>query len=122
MASEGATKIKPFANPALRRAGLGHLAVGDSPRSPPRNGCRSADSPDGGGRRGFALFCLATAGLILLPMAGPYAVDNGLLPYIAPTTDWIRLPRRFPVTVDLVNPPPGLTLYMGADARCIVFP
>ena len=48
--------------------------------------------------------------------------ENGLLPYIAPTTDWIRLPRRFPVTVDLVNPPPGLTLYMGADARCIVFP
>jgi multidrug efflux system membrane fusion protein len=48
--------------------------------------------------------------------------DNGLLPYIAPTTDWIRLPHRFPVTVHLVNPPPGLTLYMGADASCIVFP
>ena len=59
----------PFANPALRRVGLGHLAVGDAPRGPPRNGCRSADSPDGGGRRGFALFCLASDCLTLLPMA-----------------------------------------------------
>jgi multidrug efflux system membrane fusion protein len=48
--------------------------------------------------------------------------DDGLLPYVAPTTDWIRLQHRFPVTIDLVDPPPGLTLYMGADARCLVFP
>jgi membrane fusion protein, multidrug efflux system len=48
--------------------------------------------------------------------------DNGLLPYVAPTTDWIRLQHRFPVTIDLVNPPAGLTLYMGADARCLIFP
>jgi multidrug efflux system membrane fusion protein len=45
-----------------------------------------------------------------------------LLPYVAPTTDWIRLQRRFPVTLTLVDPPPDLTLYMGADARAIVFP
>ncbi len=32
----------PFANPALRRVGLGHLAGGDSPRGSPWNGCRSA--------------------------------------------------------------------------------
>jgi membrane fusion protein, multidrug efflux system len=50
------------------------------------------------------------------------AVEGGLLPYVAPTTDWIRLPHRFPVTLDLVDPPPNLTLYMGADARTIVFP
>ena len=48
--------------------------------------------------------------------------DDGLLPYVAPTTDWIRLQHRFPVTLDLVNPPPGLVLYMGADARCVIFP
>jgi len=48
--------------------------------------------------------------------------DDGLLHYVPPTTDWIRLQHRFPVTVVLVNPPPGLTFYMGADARCIVFP
>jgi multidrug efflux system membrane fusion protein len=47
---------------------------------------------------------------------------GGLLPYVAPTTDWIRLQHRFPVTLDLVNPPAGLTYYMGADASCIIFP
>lgn len=45
-----------------------------------------------------------------------------LLPYVAPTTDWIRLQRRVPVTVTLVDPPPGLKLYMGTDARTIIFP
>jgi multidrug efflux system membrane fusion protein len=44
-----------------------------------------------------------------------------LLPYVAPTTDWIRLQRRFPVTIDLVDGD-GLTLYMGADARTVIFP
>jgi multidrug efflux system membrane fusion protein len=45
-----------------------------------------------------------------------------LLPYVAPTTDWIRLLRRIPVTLFLVDPPPDLTLYMGADARVVIFP
>jgi multidrug efflux system membrane fusion protein len=44
-----------------------------------------------------------------------------LLPYVAPTTDWIRLQRRIPVTMVLVDPPPGGVLYMGADARTVVF-
>ncbi len=43
-----------------------------------------------------------------------------LLPYVAPTTDWIRLERRFPVTLTLVDPPKEL--YMGADARVVIFP
>jgi multidrug efflux system membrane fusion protein len=47
--------------------------------------------------------------------------DIGLLPYVAPTTDWIRLQHRFPVTIDLVNPPADMTFYMGADASCVVF-
>jgi uncharacterized membrane protein YccC len=34
-----------------------------------------------------------------------------LLPYVAPTTDWIRLQRRFPVTLMLVDPPSDLKLY-----------
>jgi multidrug efflux system membrane fusion protein len=46
----------------------------------------------------------------------------GLLPYVAPTTDWIRLPRRFPVTLILIDPPPDLRLFMGADARVVIFP
>lgn len=48
--------------------------------------------------------------------------ETKLLPYVAPTTDWIRLQRRIPVTITLVDPPPGLKLYMGADARTIIFP
>jgi len=47
--------------------------------------------------------------------------DTGLLPYVTPTTDWIRLQHRFPVTLVLVNPPADLTYYMGADASCVVF-
>ncbi|HVY14866.1 MAG TPA: hypothetical protein VHB27_06545, partial [Rhodopila sp.] len=46
----------------------------------------------------------------------------GLLPYVAPTTDWIRLQRRFPVTLTLVDPPSDLPLYMGADARVLILP
>jgi multidrug efflux system membrane fusion protein len=45
-----------------------------------------------------------------------------LLPYVAPTTDWIRLQRRIPVTIVLVDPPPDGKLYMGADARTLIFP
>jgi multidrug efflux system membrane fusion protein len=45
-----------------------------------------------------------------------------LLPYVAPTTDWIRLQRRIPVTLTLVDPPPDLKLYMGADARVLILP
>jgi multidrug efflux system membrane fusion protein len=46
----------------------------------------------------------------------------GLLPYVAPTTDWIRLQRRFPVTLTLVDRPPDDLLFMGADARVVIFP
>ncbi len=45
-----------------------------------------------------------------------------LMPYVAPTTDWIRLQRRIPVTLTLVDPPAGLKLYMGVDARTVIFP
>jgi membrane fusion protein, multidrug efflux system len=47
---------------------------------------------------------------------------NRLLTYVASTTDWIRLQRRFPVTLTLVDPPADLILHMGADARVLVFP
>jgi membrane fusion protein, multidrug efflux system len=45
-----------------------------------------------------------------------------LLPYVAPTTDWIRLQRRRPVTIVLDEAPPECKLYMGADARTVIFP
>ena len=44
-----------------------------------------------------------------------------LLPYVAPTTDWIRLQRRIPVTIVLIDQPPDGRLYMGADARTVIF-
>jgi multidrug efflux system membrane fusion protein len=44
-----------------------------------------------------------------------------LLPYVAPTTDWIRLQRRIPVTIVLEEAPPDGRLYMGADARTVIF-
>jgi membrane fusion protein, multidrug efflux system len=43
-----------------------------------------------------------------------------LLPYVEPTTDWIRLERRFPVTLVLKEPPPEIVLHMGADARALI--
>jgi multidrug efflux system membrane fusion protein len=48
--------------------------------------------------------------------------ETKLLPYVAPTTDWIRLQRRFPVTVTLVDEAPQNELFMGADARVVIFP
>jgi multidrug efflux system membrane fusion protein len=46
---------------------------------------------------------------------------NKLLPYVEPTTDWIRLERRFPVTLVLQDLPPKVVLHMGADARTLIF-
>jgi membrane fusion protein, multidrug efflux system len=47
--------------------------------------------------------------------------DRKLLPYVAPTTDWIRLERRFPVTLVLLEQSPDIVLRQGADARTLIF-
>lgn len=39
-----------------------------------------------------------------------------LVPYVSPTVDWIRLDRRIPVRVQLINPPSPQNLFMGSDA------
>ncbi|MFD2031926.1 HlyD family secretion protein [Ancylobacter dichloromethanicus] len=44
-----------------------------------------------------------------------------VMPYVEPTTDWVRLPRRFPVEVTLDNWPEGLGLFNGADARVLIW-
>jgi membrane fusion protein, multidrug efflux system len=44
-----------------------------------------------------------------------------ILPYVDPTTDWIRLPRRFPVRITLNDLPAGIELHSGADARAVAF-
>ena len=47
--------------------------------------------------------------------------ERKMLPYVAPTTDWIRLQRRFPVTLVLQEQNPDIVLHMGADARTLIF-
>ena len=42
------------------------------------------------------------------------------LPYIKPTMDWIRLERRFPVRIELVDLPDDVRLRMGANARTAI--
>ena len=46
---------------------------------------------------------------------------TGALPYVDPTTDWIRLPRRFPVEIDMGELPHNMPLYTGADARVLIW-
>ena len=48
-------------------------------------------------------------------------VEEKLLPYVEPKTDWIRLSRRFPVRVEFKDGPPDLRLLSGSDARTVVF-
>lgn len=49
------------------------------------------------------------------------AGDPQVVPYIEPTTDWVRLPRRFPVEVMLDDWPSDLGLFVGADARVLIW-
>jgi membrane fusion protein, multidrug efflux system len=41
---------------------------------------------------------------------------NGVLPYVDPSIDWIRLPRRFPVEIDMGPLPDEQRLYQGSNA------
>ena len=43
-----------------------------------------------------------------------------LVPYVSPTVNWIRLQRRIPVRLTLVDSPGNDQLLMGADARVLV--
>ena len=45
----------------------------------------------------------------------------GALPYIPLETNWIRLPRRFPVVVDIGDLAKTLPLFRGADARVLIW-
>lgn len=57
-------------------------------------------------------------------VAGGISRDAGavkVLPYVEPTTDWIRLPRRFPVEIDIADLSAVQPLYLGADARVLVW-
>ncbi len=43
-----------------------------------------------------------------------------VLPYVDPITDWIRLPRRFPVEIDLLGLEKQHRLFQGANASVLV--
>ncbi len=43
-----------------------------------------------------------------------------VLPWVDPATDWIRLPRRFPVEIDLLGLQDRRRLHQGADASVLV--
>lgn len=49
------------------------------------------------------------------------ASEDGALPYVPLDTDWIRLPRRFPVLIDMGDLPKRQKLYRGADARVLIW-
>ncbi|WGD30207.1 efflux RND transporter periplasmic adaptor subunit [Ancylobacter sp. WKF20] len=44
-----------------------------------------------------------------------------VLPYVDPTTDWVRLPRRFPIEITIDDWPETLGLFNGADARVLIW-
>lgn len=44
-----------------------------------------------------------------------------IIPYVAPTTDWVRIPMRFPIEVTLDQWPDGLPYHLGADARVLIW-
>lgn len=46
--------------------------------------------------------------------------SEALVPYVSPTVNWIRLERRIPVRLTLLDSPGGDQLFMGADARVLV--
>ncbi len=46
---------------------------------------------------------------------------DAALPYVAPTTDWIRYPYRFPISIALTDVKADSPIAMGADARVIIW-
>ena len=46
---------------------------------------------------------------------------DAALPYVSPTTDWIRYPYRFPITISLTDVKADSPIAMGADVRTIIW-
>lgn len=49
------------------------------------------------------------------------AGETGALPYVPLDVDWIRVPRRFPIYIDMGELPKQRRLYRGADARVLIW-
>jgi multidrug efflux system membrane fusion protein len=52
----------------------------------------------------------------IAPGVSRSATPTSVLPYVEPSTEWIRLARRFPVEIDLGDLPQTRRLFMGANA------
>jgi multidrug efflux system membrane fusion protein len=59
--------------------------------------------------------------LSIAPGVSRNPTDPKVLPYIQPSTDWIRLPRRFPVEIDMGDAAAAELVYIGADARVLIW-
>jgi multidrug efflux system membrane fusion protein len=52
----------------------------------------------------------------IAPGVARSATPVNVLPYVEPATEWIRLPRRFPVEIDLSGLPEKKDLFLGSNA------
>ncbi|HZC36410.1 MAG TPA: hypothetical protein VE242_12385, partial [Chthoniobacterales bacterium] len=52
----------------------------------------------------------------IAPGVSRSATAANVLPYVAPSTEWIRLPTRFPVEIDISDPPQKTDLFLGSNA------
>ncbi|MEQ8854864.1 HlyD family secretion protein [Gimesia sp.] len=56
------------------------------------------------------------------PNIAPTEGQPGQVPQIQPTFDWVRLPQRVPVTIQLLNVPEEIQLISGTTASVAVYP
>jgi multidrug efflux system membrane fusion protein len=46
--------------------------------------------------------------------------QGGVIPYVEPQTDWVRLPRRVPVEIDIPGLAQRVPAFRGGNARVLV--
>jgi membrane fusion protein, multidrug efflux system len=46
--------------------------------------------------------------------------DTSVIPYVDPQTDWVRLPRRFPVEIDVPGLAESIPTFRGGNARILI--
>jgi multidrug efflux system membrane fusion protein len=54
------------------------------------------------------------------PAVARSATPVGVIPYVPPQTDWVRLPRRFPVEIELPSLAEHIPAFRGGNARVLV--
>ena len=54
------------------------------------------------------------------PAIARSATPQGVMPYVPPQTDWVRLPRRFPVEITLPGLAERIPAFRGGNASVLV--